>query len=80
MPTYLDHAATAPLRREALDAMLPFMTEQFGNPSSAHSFGRTARAALDEAHERVARSLHADGRETGRWIPGPHIPAAGSGS
>src|SRR4029077_3863725 len=63
MPIYLDHAATTPLRREALGAMLPFLTEGFGNPSSAHSYGRTARAALDEAHERVARRLSAEGRE-----------------
>jgi len=63
MAIYLDHAATTPLRREALDAMLPFLTEQFGNPSSAHAFGRKARAALDEAHERVAARLHAEPRE-----------------
>ncbi len=63
MPIYLDHAATTPLRREALDAMLPYLTEGFGNPSSAHSYGRAARAALDEAHERVARCLNAEGRE-----------------
>jgi cysteine desulfurase len=60
---YLDHAATTPLRREVLDAMLPFLTESFGNPSSAHSFGRTARAALDEAHERLATRLRAEPRE-----------------
>ncbi|HEU4918623.1 MAG TPA: cysteine desulfurase family protein [Candidatus Limnocylindrales bacterium] len=63
MAIYLDHAATTPLRREALDAMLPFLTDGFGNPSSAHSFGRVARAALDEAHERVAERLHAEPRE-----------------
>jgi cysteine desulfurase len=63
MPIYLDHAATTPLRREVLDAMLPYLTGGFGNPSSAHSYGRTARAALDEAHERVARCLNAEGRE-----------------
>jgi cysteine desulfurase len=63
MAIYLDHAATTPLRREALDAMLPFLTESFGNPSSAHAFGRVARAALDEAHERVAARLHAEPRE-----------------
>ncbi len=61
--TYLDHAATTPLRPEVLEAMLPYLTEDFGNPSSAHSFGRRARAALDEAHERVARRLHAEARE-----------------
>jgi cysteine desulfurase len=63
MAIYLDHAATTPLRREALDAMLPFLIDGFGNPSSAHSFGRVARAALDEAHERVAARLHAEPRE-----------------
>jgi cysteine desulfurase len=63
MAIYLDHAATTPLRSEVLDAMLPFLSDAFGNPSSAHSFGREARAALDEAHERVARRLHAEPRE-----------------
>ncbi len=63
MAIYLDHAATTPLRREALDAMLPFLTESFGNPSSAHGFGRVARSALDEAHERVAARLNAEPRE-----------------
>ena len=60
---YLDHAATTPLRREALDAMLPFLTEIFGNPSSAHAAGRKAKAALDEAHETVARILNGAPRE-----------------
>src|SRR5688572_505020 len=63
MAIYLDHAATTPLRREVLDAMLPFLTESFGNPSSSHAVGRVARAALDEAHERVAARLNAQPRE-----------------
>jgi cysteine desulfurase len=63
MPIYLDHAATTPLRREALEAMQPWLTEGFGNPSSVHSFGRRARAGLDEAHERVSRSLGVTPRE-----------------
>jgi cysteine desulfurase len=63
MPTYLDHAATTPLRREALEAMLPYLTEHFGNASSLHSTGRRARAGLDEAHETVARALGATPRE-----------------
>jgi cysteine desulfurase len=63
MSIYLDHAATTPLRREVLDAMLPFLTESFGNASSAHSYGRVARAALDEAHERLAKGLNAEPRE-----------------
>lgn len=63
MSVYLDHAATTPLRREALEAMLPYLTEHFGNPSSPHGWGRRARAALDEAHERVAAALGASPRE-----------------
>ena len=63
MPIYLDHAATTPLRREVLDAMLPFLTESFGNPSSAHAHGRVARAGLDDAREQVARDLGAEARE-----------------
>ncbi len=64
MPIYLDHAATTPLRPEVLDAMLPFLGGRtFGNPSSSHAFGRVAREALDDAHERFARSIGADARE-----------------
>jgi cysteine desulfurase len=63
MAIYLDHAATTPLRREVLDAMTPFLTEDFGNASSAHSYGRRARAALDEAHEGIAARIGAQGRE-----------------
>ena len=63
MPIYLDHAATTPLRGEALEAMRPYLTEQFGNPSSQHGWGRRARAGLDEAHEKVARALGATPRE-----------------
>ncbi len=60
---YLDHAATTPLRREVLDEMLPYLTDSFGNASSAHGYGRAARAGLDEAHERVAARLNAGSRE-----------------
>ena len=56
---YLDHAATTPLRPEVLEAMLPFYNERFGNPSSAHSFGREARAGLEGARERIAAALGA---------------------
>jgi cysteine desulfurase len=63
MPVYLDHAATTPLRPEALEAMLPYWGADFGNPSSPHSFGRRARAALDGAHERVAAQIGAGPRE-----------------
>src|SRR5688500_13746522 len=56
---YLDHAATTPLRPEVLEAMMPFYNERFGNPSSAHSFGREARAGLEGARERIAAVLGA---------------------
>jgi cysteine desulfurase len=63
MAIYLDNAATTPLRRDVLDAMLPYLTTEFGNPSSAHTLGRKARAALDDAHERIAARLNAEARE-----------------
>lgn len=51
---YLDHAASTPMRREAIEAMLPFLDQQYANPSGSHRFARRARAALDEAREQVA--------------------------
>jgi cysteine desulfurase len=54
---YLDHAATTPLRPEALEAMLPWLTTHFGNPSGSHAVSRQARAAVDEAREQVADAL-----------------------
>lgn len=59
MVAYLDSAATTPLRSEALEAMLPLLTEGFGNPSGAHAVARAARKALDEAREQVAELLGA---------------------
>jgi len=58
-PVYLDHAATTPVRKEVFEVMEPFYGPRFGNPSSVHRWGREARAALDEARERVARCLGA---------------------
>ncbi|WP_338868260.1 cysteine desulfurase family protein [Spirosoma sp. SC4-14] len=55
---YLDNAATTRLDPEVLDAMLPLMTEQFGNPSSIHSHGRTVRTALEKARKTVAGLLN----------------------
>ncbi|HMK63465.1 MAG TPA: cysteine desulfurase family protein [Acidimicrobiales bacterium] len=54
---YLDHAATSPLRPEALAAMLPFLSEHFGNPSGSHAASRRARRAVDEARDTVARHM-----------------------
>ena len=53
-PVYLDHAATTPLRSEALEAMMPWLTESFGNPSGGHRMARDARQAVDEARESAA--------------------------
>ncbi|WP_221585271.1 cysteine desulfurase family protein [Microbacterium sp. G2-8] len=54
---YLDNAATTSVRREVLDAMAPFLTTEFGNPSSAHELGRAARDALERARGSVAARL-----------------------
>src|SRR4051812_39687727 len=59
MTAYLDHAATTPMRPEAVDAMLPFLTERFGNPSGSHAVAREALKALDEARDVVAGCLGA---------------------
>ena len=60
---YLDHNATTPLHPEVLNAMLPVLQDNFGNPSSIHSFGRSARVQLDEAREKVARLIGANSSE-----------------
>jgi cysteine desulfurase len=51
---YLDHSATTPLDREVLDAMTPYLTEEFGNASSIYGLGQRARQAIDEARDQVA--------------------------
>jgi cysteine desulfurase len=58
-PVYLDYAASTPVRDEVREAMLPFMSERYGNPSSLHSWGREARAALEGARSRLASALGA---------------------
>ncbi len=54
---YLDNAATTPVRPEVLKAMLPYLTGEFGNPSSHHTVGERAASALADARARVARVL-----------------------
>ena len=56
---YLDNAATTPLRPEVIEAMLPFLHEHFGNPSSIHAEGRKVRASIETARKVVAQSIHA---------------------
>ncbi|HEX7168383.1 MAG TPA: cysteine desulfurase family protein [Acidimicrobiales bacterium] len=63
MPVYLDHAATTPLRPEAVAAMLPFLTEHFGNPSGSHAFARRAKQAIEEARDVLAAALGCEPRE-----------------
>ncbi|MQF89467.1 MAG: cysteine desulfurase NifS [SAR202 cluster bacterium] len=60
---YLDHAGTTPLDPKVLEAMVPYFSQHFGNPSSLHSVGQEARYALDEARERVAGVLNCRPRE-----------------
>jgi cysteine desulfurase len=60
---YLDHNATTPLDPRVLDAMLPFLRDDYGNPSSLHWFGQRARGAVEEARARVAELLGADPAE-----------------
>ena len=54
---YLDHNATTPVLPEVLEAMLPYLRDQFGNPSSEHALGRRSRDAVERAREQVAASL-----------------------
>jgi len=55
---YLDNSATTPIDGEVVDAMLPFLTEKFGNASSIHFFGQEARAAVDKARHQVAEIIN----------------------
>lgn len=60
MPVYLDHNATSPMHPEVIEAMLPFLQNPVGNPSSLHSFGRMARSAVESARAEVAQLLGCD--------------------
>ncbi len=62
-PIYLDHNATTPVLPEVVDAMLPFLREHFGNPSSSHSFGQRTRHAIAHARDQVAQLLGCDADE-----------------
>lgn len=63
MFVYADNAATTCVSRAALDAMLPFLLEDYGNPSSLYAFGQRAQEALQEARETVAKCINASPRE-----------------
>jgi cysteine desulfurase len=66
---YLDHAATTPVRPEAVEAMLPWLTERYGNPSGGHAVARRARQAVEEARDTVAAALG--------WRPGEVVFTSG---
>ena len=63
MIAYLDHAATTPVRPEAAEAMLPWLTGRFGNPSGGHAVAREARTAIEEARDELAEVLGCRPRE-----------------
>jgi cysteine sulfinate desulfinase/cysteine desulfurase-like protein len=74
---YADHAATTPLSRAAFEAMLPFLRDEFGNPSSIHSWARVPRQAVVEAREAIAKCINAEvdeifftsgGTESDNWV------------
>ena len=60
---YLDHAATSPVHPKVIDKMINVLNQSFGNPSSIHSYGREARALLDESRTLIAQSIHAQFNE-----------------
>ena len=63
LPIYLDHNATTPVLPDVVDAMLPYLREHFGNPSSSHLYGQTAQAAVTRARAQVAGLIGCDENE-----------------
>lgn len=57
---YLDNAATTKVKPEVLEAMMPYLSETYGNPSSLHSYGQVVRDAVEESRAKVANAIHAD--------------------
>ena len=62
-PVYLDNNATTPILPEVVDAMLPFLREHYGNPSSNHHYGRVAHEAVERARGDVAALINCDSDE-----------------
>lgn len=60
---YLDYAATTPTKQEVVDAMLPYFTEHYGNPSSVHKFGRDNKVVVNNARKTIADTMNADVEE-----------------
>src|SRR5690349_4823108 len=62
-PIYLDHAATTPTDPRVVEAMLPYFTEVYGNPSSTHRFGRKAESAVEQSRAKIAAILNCSPKE-----------------
>jgi len=60
---YLDYAASTPIDKKVLEAMMPYLRRYYGNPSSTHSFGQKARVAIEQAREQAAGFLHCKAQE-----------------
>ncbi len=60
---YMDYAASTPVRTEVIEAMLPYMREKFGNPSSPHRYGEEAREAIEQSKEIIAKTINASPEE-----------------
>lgn len=60
---YMDNSATTPVKEEVLEAMLPYFTEYYGNPSSVYGLGRKSKQAIEESREIIAKSLNAKSKE-----------------
>jgi len=60
---YFDNAATTKISKDVLEAMLPFLNESYGNPSSIYSLGRESKRAIEDAREKVAKAINAQGNE-----------------
>ena len=82
---YMDHAASTPVRREVLDAVLPYFGTSFANPSSIYTLAQEARKAVDESRETIAHILGARASEViftsggtesdNTALKGPHLPS-----
>ena len=60
---YMDNSATTPVRKEVLEEMIPYFSEQYGNPSSIYTLGQESKVAVEKAREQVAKALGADNKE-----------------
>ncbi len=60
---YMDYAATTPMKKEVLEAMLPYYNDLFGNASSVHAFGREVKGSLDEGRDQIAKLINAESSE-----------------